>query len=138
MSLRSHRRRRYTSTLATSRHGGRGLEEGGGGLVQVGRPVHQQACPLCAQARDRRIRRFDVLFTVYQLAQRWRALQRRREARLAAYERALDVAAGEERDAIQRCVDLLREASSMQARPLALAAVRGSVRGLRQVLACIT
>ena len=75
-------------------------------------------CPSFAQAAHRRIRRYDVLFSVHRLAQQWRALQRRREARLAAYERALDIAAGEERDAIQRCMDLLREASSMQARSL--------------------
>ena len=46
---------------------------------------------LCAaQAKHRRIRRWDILWKVYDLAAQWRALARRQEARQAAYAEAMD------------------------------------------------
>lgn len=50
------------------------------------------------------------------LAQQWRALQKRKEARQAAYRRALDSVPGdEERAAIQACITAARNAQSMEA-----------------------
>ena len=56
-----------------------------------------------------------MLYAVQQLAQRWRALQVRREARQAAYAKALgETMHSEEAAAIQACLDLLRQAESME------------------------
>lgn len=69
------------------------------------------------QAHHRRIRRYEVLYAVQALAQRWRALQVRREARQQAYEKALgDTMHSAEQAAIQACLDLLRAADSMEVR----------------------
>lgn len=82
------------------------------------------------QARHRRSRRWDVLFGVQALAQRWRELQRRKEARQAAYERA--AAAAEELAAaaeggeggasqqqvavgMRKCLELLQEVQTPEA-----------------------
>ena len=43
-----------------------------------------------AQAKHRRIRRWDVLWRVYDLAVQWRALAKRQEARQADVEEAMD------------------------------------------------
>eukprot|EP00887_Chlorella_sp_A99_P000019 scaffold16.g19.t1 len=68
------------------------------------------------QARHRRIRRWDVLWAVEELAERWRTLQRRREARAAAYERALSAARDDwEQGMLQRCLELLQEGTSLEA-----------------------
>ncbi|KAI3425064.1 hypothetical protein D9Q98_008441 [Chlorella vulgaris] len=63
----------------------------------------------------RRIRRFEVLYAVQQLAQRWRAMQVRREARRQAYGRALsETMHSGEQAAIQSCLALLEKADSME------------------------
>lgn len=67
------------------------------------------------RASNRRVRRYDVLFAVQQLAQRWKAMQVRREARQRAYEKALgDTMHSGEQAAIQACLDLLKQARSME------------------------
>ena len=43
-----------------------------------------------AQAKHRRIRRWDVMWRVYDLAVQWRALAKRQEARQADVEEAMD------------------------------------------------
>ena len=43
-----------------------------------------------AQAKHRRIRRWDILWRVYDLAVQWRALAKRQEARQADVEEAMD------------------------------------------------
>ena len=56
-----------------------------------------------------------MLYAVQQLAQRWRALQVRREARQAAYAKALgETMHSEEAAAIQASLDLLRQAESRE------------------------
>ncbi|PRW45415.1 transcription elongation factor SPT6 isoform A [Chlorella sorokiniana] len=63
----------------------------------------------------RRIRRYDVLYAVQSLAQRWRAMQVRREARQRAYDKALgETMHSGEQAAIQACLELLRQADSME------------------------
>ncbi|KAL4447813.1 hypothetical protein ABPG75_005032 [Micractinium tetrahymenae] len=67
------------------------------------------------RASNRRIRRYEVLFAVQQLAQRWKAMQVRREARRRAYEKALgETLHSGEQAAIQACLDLLKQARSME------------------------
>lgn len=67
------------------------------------------------QPTHRRIRRFEVLYAVQQLAQRWRAMQVRREARRQAYGRALsETMHSGEQAAIQSCLALLEKADSME------------------------
>lgn len=62
------------------------------------------------------------MFAVHQLAQQWRELQRRKEARRGAYERAAAAAAdaGEEgaaaAAAAQRCVELLQDVQTQEVR----------------------
>ncbi|GAB4816099.1 hypothetical protein N2152v2_003145 [Parachlorella kessleri] len=90
------------------------------------------------QAKHRRVRRWDLLWAVHALAQRWRELGRRKEARLGAYQRAAEAAAaaapgaqagggeagagaaagegeGAAAAALQRCVELLRDVQSQEA-----------------------
>ena len=67
------------------------------------------------QAADRRLRRWDVLWAVQSLAQRYRTLARRRELKEKAYassaERALDES---EVSAYRRCQETVRQAASME------------------------
>ncbi|KAL4442498.1 hypothetical protein ABPG77_005082 [Micractinium sp. CCAP 211/92] len=71
--------------------------------------------PGIIRASNRRIRRYEVLFAVHQLAQRWKAMQVRREARQRAYEKALgETLHSGEQAAIQACIDLLKQARSME------------------------
>ncbi|EFN54675.1 hypothetical protein CHLNCDRAFT_58171 [Chlorella variabilis] len=63
----------------------------------------------------RRIRRYEVMYAVQQLAQRWRAMQVRREARRRAYEKALgETMRDEEQAAIQECLAALERAQTME------------------------
>ena len=70
---------------------------------------------LCvAQAKHRRIRRWDILWKVYDLAAQWRALARRQEARQAAYAEAMDrpEASEDDRVAMDGLIELLTAADS--------------------------
>lgn len=67
------------------------------------------------QAKHRRMRRWDVLWSVHTLAVQWRALAKRREVRMRSFETALGRAAtDEERDAISSCITALQEAQSAE------------------------
>ncbi len=71
--------------------------------------------PLCvAQAKHRRIRRWDILWKVYDLAVQWRALARRQEARQAAYAEAMDrpEATDDDRQAMDGLLEKLKDADS--------------------------
>ena len=67
-----------------------------------------------AQAKHRRIRQWDVVWKVFDLAVQWRALARRQEARLAAYEEARErpEATEADRDAMDNLIEQLRAADS--------------------------
>ena len=81
------------------------------------RSVQPQICHVL-QASHRRLRRWDVLWAVQSLAQRYRILARRRELKEKAYaiaaERALD---DNEIAAYRRCQEAVRRAASMEVRP---------------------
>lgn len=63
---------------------------------------------LClGQAKHRRIRRWDILWRVADLAVQWRALARRQEARQAVFEQAMD--SPEATQADRECLDGLLE-----------------------------
>lgn len=66
----------------------------------------------CArQPEGRRIRRFEVLYAVQRLGDRWRKLKRRKEVRAKAYEAAMDDAhSDEDREAILSCISALAAA----------------------------
>lgn len=65
-----------------------------------------------AQAKHRRIRRWDILWKVHDLAAQWRALARRQEARLAAYAEAMDrpEATDADREAMDGLIEQLKAA----------------------------
>ncbi|KAK9828928.1 hypothetical protein WJX72_002842 [[Myrmecia] bisecta] len=69
------------------------------------------------QAHHRRIKRWEVMWSVIAWSHKWRLMQRRKEARQKAYDLALDKAAPEaaqERAAIEACLEALQEASTME------------------------
>ncbi len=70
------------------------------------------------QAKHRRIRRWDVLWAVYDASLRWRALQRRREAREVRYRESLGAAPAEDQEALREALDALLAADSLEARLL--------------------
>ena len=78
------------------------------------------------QAKHRRLRRWEVLWAVYDLSSKWRALVKRKEKRLEAYRIAaarLDTLASENPDfeadissvkaSVQSCVEAATEAQTM-------------------------
>ena len=68
------------------------------------------------RAKDRRARRWDILWAVLHLSQKWRALQRMKEIRRDAFENALITAATEEESsAIQACLEALAVVNTMEA-----------------------
>ena len=73
------------------------------------------SCLPLLQPSGRQIRRYDVLQAVAALAQRWRAMQVRREARRRVYAKALDetLHSGEQ-EALGACLKALDEAESME------------------------
>lgn len=66
------------------------------------------------QAMHRRIRRWDILWKVYDLAVQWRALARRQEARAAGIEEAKDrpEATEEDYEALSTLSEAVRTAQS--------------------------
>ena len=64
------------------------------------------------------MQRYEVLWAVHSFSLKWRALQRRREVRHAAFQAALAAAADEERAAIQECLDALATAQTFEVHPL--------------------
>ena len=71
-----------------------------------------------AQAKHRRIRRWDLLWLVRSWAARWCALERRKQARAAAYQAAMERAdlPEPERAAMEACLHALVEADSQEVR----------------------
>ncbi|KAK9807078.1 hypothetical protein WJX73_001549 [Symbiochloris irregularis] len=67
------------------------------------------------QSRHRVPHRWDVLWAVYSLGVRYRALARRKELRRRAYDAALDKADGPERKGINDCIDELEEVQTSEA-----------------------
>lgn len=68
-------------------------------------------------ASERRIRRWDVLYAVQALSVQWRALQRLKEARIAAYKGVVDDAEDEEqREALVRCIQVGEQATTLEVR----------------------
>ena len=78
------------------------------------------------QAKHRKLRRWEVLWAVYDLSSKWRALVKRKEKRLEAYRIAaarLDTLASENPDfeadissvkaSVQSCVEAATEAQTM-------------------------
>ncbi|PSC69358.1 transcription elongation factor SPT6 [Micractinium conductrix] len=71
--------------------------------------------PGTIRAGGRTIRRYEVLYAVQALAQRWKAMQIRREARQRAYEKALgETMHSGEQAAIEACLEVLMEAETME------------------------
>ena len=70
------------------------------------------------QAMHRRIRRWDILWKVYDLAVQWRALARRQEARAAGIEEAKDrpEATEEDYEALSTLSEAVRTAQSPEVR----------------------
>ena len=70
------------------------------------------------QAMHRRIRRWDILWKVYELAVQWRALARRQEARAAGIEEAKDrpEATEEDYEALSTLSEAVRNAQSPEVR----------------------
>lgn len=65
-------------------------------------------------AHDRRARRWEVLWTVQRLAQRWRVLQRLKETRATSFQAALNSAlTPEDQETVQACIDALATVQSM-------------------------
>jgi len=80
---------------------------------------------LKVQAKHRQLRRWDVLWAVYDLSSKWRALVRRKEKRMEVYRSSLARCetwmSGESDsrlqvvcDSIQSCIDEIAEANSME------------------------
>ena len=76
-------------------------------------------CNLCAQAKHRRVRRWEVLWAVQALALRWRALARRKEVRARALQEAMarlegneEEAAAAQRMALDRLLEALQDADT--------------------------
>lgn len=68
------------------------------------------------KACDRRARRWDVLWAVQKLSQRWKSLQRLKESREVSFNEALAAATtAEEREAVQECLDALENVRSIEA-----------------------
>jgi transcriptional accessory protein Tex/SPT6 len=68
------------------------------------------------KAADRRVRRWDVLWAVQKLTQKWKSLQRLKEAREKSFNEALTAATTvEERNAVQECLDALETVTSIEA-----------------------
>ena len=82
-----------------------------------------------AQAKHRRIRRWDILWRVYDLAVQWRALAKRQEARQADVEEAMDHPEATAAD--REVLDGLKEAFHNARTP---EVGRGGSRGLLQCL----
>ena len=70
------------------------------------------------QAKHRCIRRWDILWKVYDLAVQWRALARRQEAREAAYRKTMERPEATEADeqGIDGLLEMLRAAESAEVR----------------------
>ena len=76
------------------------------------------------QAKHRRLRRWDVLWAVYDLSSKWRALVKRKKKRAEVYKASLDrwqpLASEEDPrvqqlcESIQSCIDEAVEANSME------------------------
>jgi transcription elongation factor SPT6 len=103
------------------------------------RPEHERGGGSGAlSAHTRRVRRWDVLYAVQEAAEQWRALARAREARAAAYRRALDAAGSDaERAALGRCVALASAAQSPEALDDAEAAFRVAAPPLEELLEAV-
>lgn len=62
------------------------------------------------------MQRYEVLWAVHSFSLKWRALQRRREVRRAAFQEALAEAIDDDKAAIQECLDALEAAQSPEVR----------------------
>lgn len=72
--------------------------------------------PGMVQPRQRHIRRWDVLWCVYEWSLKYRALLRRKEVRKAAYNAArMTVSSQQDEDAVQLCLEALEDANNMTA-----------------------
>ena len=81
------------------------------------RQPHPLSFPLAsAQAKHRRVRRWDLLWLVRAWAARWCALERRKQARAAAYQAAMERPdlPEPERAALEACLHALLEADSQE------------------------
>jgi len=68
------------------------------------------------KANDRRARRWDVLWAVQKLTQRWKSLQSLKETREVSFNEALAAATtSEEQKAVQECLDALEDVRSIEA-----------------------
>ena len=62
------------------------------------------------------MQRYEVLWAVHSFSLKWRALQRRREVRRAAFQEALAEAIDDDKAATQECLDALEAAQSPEVR----------------------
>lgn len=92
---------------------------GTGALTDAGRKkiggtlVAYSHC-VVAQAKHRRIRRWDGLWAVYDASLRWRVLQRRRQQREARFQESLQAAGDQDREALQAALESLQAATTLE------------------------
>ena len=68
--------------------------------------------PWSLQPKHRCMQRYEVLWAVHSFSLKWRALQRRREVRRAAFQEALAEAIDDDKAAIQECLNALEASQS--------------------------